>query len=258
MMICVMIGVIINPRNGDVKMIALGTIINVGAVIVGGFLGMLLHGGLKEKYKQTLMQALGLSTMFIGLSGALKGMFTIHGNMIDTQGSIILIASLVVGSLIGEWIDVIHKMQRFGEWLQVKVKAKNNDHFVEGFVTTSLVICVGAMAIVGALQDGLSGDPSMLITKSILDFVIVLIFASTLGVGTIFSAIPLGIYQGSITIFATLIAPILSETMISNLSFIGSVLIFGVGINLAFGDRVKVGNMLPSLIIVVILSLFNF
>lgn len=238
-------------------MIGLGTIVNVLAVICGSFIGMLCNGGLKQRFQDILMQVLGLATMFIGASGALKGIFVFHGETIETTGTMLMIISLVVGALIGEWINIEKRMEHFGEWLKVKVKGRDNQRFVEGFVTASLVICVGAMAVVGALQDGLTGDASMLYTKSILDFVIVLIFAATLGSGVLFSAIPLGIFQGSITLFAKFIEPILSDQMINNLSFVGSILIFGVGVNLSFGNKFKVGNMLPALIIVVICTIFS-
>ena len=201
------------------------------------------------------MQELGLSTLFIGVSGALKGMFTVNGEGLETGGAMVLILSLVLGALIGEGINIEKQFERFGEWLKRKVKSNGDSRFVEGFVTASLVICVGAMAVVGSLQDGLTGDASMLYTKAILDFVIVLVLASALGKGVLFSALPLGILQGSITLFAGVIAPVLSDRMIDNLSFIGSALIFCVGINLCFGKKIKVGNLLPALVIAVLAAL---
>ncbi len=238
-------------------MIGLGTIVNVLAVIIGGSIGLIFNGGLKKRYQDILMQALGLSTIFIGVSGTLKGMFRIIGDTIETSGTMIMIVSLVVGALIGELIDIEKRMEQFGEWLKNRVKGNSHPKFVEGFVTSSLIICVGAMAVVGSLQDGLTADASMLYTKSALDFVVVLISASTLGIGVLFSAIPLGIYQGLITVFARFIEPVLTDVMVANLSFVGSVLIFGVGVNLAFGKKFKVGNMLPAIVIVVICSLFG-
>ncbi len=237
-------------------MVGIGTLVNVIAVILGSGIGLLFNGGLKKRFQDILMQVLGLSVIFIGASGALKGMFVLKDSTIETTGSMLLILSLVIGSFLGEWINIEGKMEQFGEFIKQKVKGNNNPKFVEGFVSTSLVTCVGAMAIVGALQDGLMRDPSMLFTKSILDGVIAIIFASTLGIGVLFSVIPLALYQGAITIFAKFIEPILTDTMISNMSFVGSVLIFGIGVNLAFGKKFKVGNMLPALIIVIISSLF--
>lgn len=230
-------------------MIGLGTIANTIAVIVGSGIGMIIKGGLKQKYQDILMQALGLATMFIGASGAMKGMLTIIDQGLETQGSFLLIGSLVFGALVGEWIDIEYRLEQLGEFFKRKVNVKGESTFVEGFVTSALVICVGAMAIVGSLQDGLQGDASTLFAKAILDFAIVMVFASTLGIGVMFSAIPLAIYQGSMTIFATFLKPLLTDIVISNLSFVGSVLIFAVGINLCFGKKIKVGNLIPAMII---------
>lgn len=230
-------------------MIGLGTIVNTLAVIIGSCIGLVIKGGLKERYQQIIMQALGLATMFIGASGAMSGMLTIIDNGLQTQGSMLLIASLVFGALVGEFLNIELRLEQLGMWLKSKVNVKNDTTFVEGFVTSALVICVGAMAIVGALQDGLQGDPSTLFAKAILDFIIVMVFASTLGIGVTFSALPLFVYQGSITIFASFLKPFLTEIVIANLSFVGSVLIFAVGINLCFGNKIKVANLLPAMIV---------
>jgi len=230
-------------------MIGLGTIVNTLAVIVGSGIGLIIKGGLKERYQQIIMQALGLATIFIGASGAMSGMLKVIDKGIETQGSMLLIGSLVFGAVVGEFLNIELRLEQLGNWLKRKVHMKNDTTFVEGFVTSALVICVGAMAIVGALQDGLQGDPSTLLAKAVLDFIIVMVFASTLGIGVTFSAIPLFVYQGSITIFASFLRPFLTETVILNLSFIGSVLIFAVGINLCFGNKIKVANMLPAMII---------
>jgi len=234
-----------------------GTIVNVLAVILGSCIGLVFNGGLKQRFQDTLMQALGMATIFIGASGALKGMLAVNGTSLEVGGTMVMIISLVIGSLIGEAINIEQKMENAGLWLKSRIKTgKGSETFVEGFVTASLVTCVGAMAVVGALQDGLTGDAAMLYTKSILDFVIVIIFSSTLGIGVLFSAIPLGLYQGGITLFAGFIEPFMSEQMISNLSFVGSILIFGIGVNLAFDKKIKVGNMLPSILVVIVCSLF--
>lgn len=230
-------------------MIGLGTIVNTLAVIVGSGIGLVIKGGLKERYQQIIMQALGLSTIFIGASGAMSGMLKVIDHGLETQGSMLLIGSLVFGALVGEFLNIELRLEQLGNWLKEKVNVKNDTTFVEGFVTSALVICVGAMAIVGSLQDGLQGDPSTLFAKAILDFIIVMVFASTLGIGVTFSALPLFIYQGSMTLFASLLKPFLTETVILNLSFIGSVLIFAVGINLCFGNKIKVANLLPAMII---------
>jgi len=230
-------------------MVGLGTIVNMAAIIVGGSFGMLIKGGLKQKIQDTLMQACGLATIFIGIEGTLSGMFTVTNGSIETSGTLLLICSLVIGGLIGEAIDLEEKMDHLGEKLKVLVKVQNDTKFVDGFVTSALIVCVGAMAVVGSIQDGLTGDTSMLYVKALLDGIIILIFASVFGIGAIFSALPLGIYQGSITLCAVLIAPYLTSTLISELSYIGSALIFAVGINISFGKKFKVGNLLPAIIV---------
>lgn len=228
----------------------LGTIANVAAVVAGGLLGLLVKNGLKQRFQDILIKALGLSTIFLGIAGALTGLLDISADgEIATTGTAVLIASLVGGSLIGEWINIERWLERFGEWLKRKAKSENDTGFVNGFITTSLVICVGAMAVVGSIQDGLTGNASMLYAKAALDGVIVMIFASTYGKGAIFSAIPVGIFQGAITLLAGLIAPLLGEAVIAGLSFVGSALIFCVGVNLVFGNKFKVANMLPALLI---------
>lgn len=231
----------------------LGTIINVIAVIVGGCAGLCMKKGLKKRFQDILMQACGVAVVFIGAVGALPGLLSVsESGVMETQNTMLLIFSLVIGAVIGEAIDIEMRMEQFGTWLKAKVGAEGEATFVEGFVTTSLIICVGAMAIVGSLQDGLTGDYTLLVSKAVLDAVIVMVFAATLGVGAVFSALSIGIFQGSITILAVFISKYVTDTMISYLSFIGSVLIFCVGINLLFGKKIKVGNLLPSLIVPVI------
>ncbi|MCD8197895.1 MAG: DUF554 domain-containing protein [Lachnospiraceae bacterium] len=226
----------------------LGTIINVLAVLAGGGIGLVVRGGMKQRYQDIMMQALGMATIFVGIVGALQGMLTVEDGSLGSQGTLLLVLSLTIGGLAGEFLNIEEKLEQFGEWLKRKVHAEQNARFVEAFVTTSLVVCVGAMAIVGALEDGLSGDASMLIIKSALDFAIVIVFASTLGVGSLFSAIPIAIWEGGITLAATLIAPFLSDALITDLSAVGSVLIFGVGVNLLFDRKIRVDNLLPALL----------
>ena len=227
----------------------LGTIINVAAVVAGSMVGMLIRTGLKQRFQDILIQACGLATMFIGIAGTLAGLLKVVDGGVETQNTMLLVFSLVIGGLLGECIDIELRLDHLGVRLQHLAKADNNSMFVEGFVTASLVICVGAMAIVGSIQDGLTGDYSMLCAKAVLDMVIVMVFASTMGIGVLFSALPLGIYQGLITLCAVLIAPFLSEGLIQNMSFVGSALIFYVGYNLIFGKKIKVGNLLPAILI---------
>lgn len=230
-------------------MTGIGTIVNVAAIVVGGLIGYKLKGGLKEHYQEAVVKTLGLCTLFIGAAGGLSGMLAVQGDKLVSGDTLGMILSLVLGTLIGEFFDFDGKMERLGQWLKEKASRGEDSRFVEGFVTASLTVCIGAMAIVGSLQDALSGDPSTLFTKSILDFMIVMIFASTYGKGAIFSALPVGVLQGSVTLCAGLLAPLFSDGVIANLSFLGSILIFCVGVNLAFGNRFRVANMLPALVL---------
>ena len=215
----------------------LGTIVNVAAVLIGSGFGIFIKGGIKEKTQQILVQACGLATLFIGIGGALEQMLAVDSEGIHTQGTLLLICSLVIGGFLGQCLDIESRLDLLGEKIKGLVKAKNDSRFVDGFVTSSLVICVGAMAVVGSIQDGLTGD------------------YSTMGIGVLFSAVALGIYQGAITLLAVFIAPYMTETMISSMSMVGSVLIFGVGINLLWEKKLRVGNLLPALLVPIMYDL---
>ncbi|MDF2943996.1 MAG: putative rane protein [Herbinix sp.] len=232
-------------------MVGLGTLANMAAIVIGATIGIIIKGGLKQRFQDTIMNALGLAVMFIGISGALQGLFIVNVNGLETKNLMLMIISLAVGALIGEIIDVEARLERMGELIKnsLKVKGVKGQNFVEGFVTSSLLFCIGAMAIIGSLRDGLSGDASMLYAKALIDGTVALFFASTLGVGVIFSIIPLGIYQGGITLSAKYIEPYLSDQLIANISFIGSILIFGIGINMIFGKKIKCGNLLPAVLV---------
>lgn len=236
-------------------MFGLGTIINTLAVIVAGALGLFLKNGIKPRFQQILMQANGLAVIFIGISGVMQHMLVVENNAISTKGTMLLIFSLVIGALLGEWINIESKMDHLGEKIKAAVKMPNDNRFVDGFVTTSLIICVGAMAIVGSMQDGLTGDSSMLIAKSLLDFVIVIILTATYGIGSAFSALPIFLYQGSITLLAAFFGSIISDNLIAELSFVGSALIFCVGVNLIREKTFRVANMLPALLVPVVVEL---
>ncbi len=234
----------------------IGTVVNVLAILVGGGIGYVIKGGLKPHYQDAIMKILGVCTLFIGATGALPGMMQVQGGSLASGDTLGLILSLVIGVLIGEFLDFEGKLERLGEWLRAKASRGEDNKFVEGFVTTSLVVCIGAMAIVGAMQDALSHDPSTLFTKSILDFMMVMICTSTYGKGALFSALPVGVLQGGVTICASLLAPVFSAQVIASLSHLGSVMIFCLGCNLAFGTKFRVANMLPALVVGGILSSF--
>ena len=238
-------------------MIGLGTIVNTAAVVLGGGLGLLLKNGIAKKFETILMQALGLATVFIGAGGVLKYMLVVEDGNIATRGTMLLIFSLVIGCILGQLLDIESQMEKLGIRLKTAVRIKNDNRFVEGFVNTSLIICVGAMAIVGAMEDGLSGDSSTLIAKAVLDFALVVILASTYGVGAMFSAIPIFVYQGAITVIAAMFGAVISDVLIGELSFVGSALIFCVGVNLVREKTFRVANMLPALLIPLVVELWR-
>jgi len=228
-------------------MIGLGTLVNFAAIAIGGAAGSLVKNGLSQRFRTIIMQAIGLSVMIIGISGALQGMYAvIGGGKLDRQFIMTMIFSLVIGGIIGEWINIEDKLGRIGQWFQKKL-VKGESNFAEGFVTASLVYCVGAMAIVGSLEDGLTGNTSTLFAKSILDGVSAIVFAATLGIGVSFSALSVLLYQGSITLLAGFIKPWLNDIVISQISLVGSVLILGIGISMLEIKKIKVGNMLPAI-----------
>ncbi len=233
-------------------MIGMGTVVNVLAIVVGGCIGLLLKGGLKERCQQAIIKSLGLCTLFLGVSGALPGLLRTENGLltgVSIRETLGMILALALGTLIGEWIGFEAGMERLGSWLKERASHSGDNLFIQGFVTASLTVCIGAMAIVGSIQDGLSGDPSTLFTKSILDFLIVMIFSSAYGRGAVFSALPVGVLQGCVTLCAGLLSPVFSQPVVDNLSFLGSILIFCVGVNLAFGSKFRVANMLPSLVV---------
>ena len=239
------------------NMIGIGTIVNTLAVIAGSTIGIIAKKGLSERFQDQIMKTLGLATMFIGIGCTLQEMLVItEEGKLSTSGIMIMILSLVIGSIVGELLRIEDKLEGIGDRMKKTKLFGGETKFTEGFVTATLVVCVGAMAIVGSLRDGLEGDPSLLFSKSILDFISTMIFASTLGIGVLCSAIPMAIYQGLITVLAGVIGEYLTEQIISDMSLVGSVMIFAVGINLFFGKKVKVGNMLPALLVPVIYGIF--
>ncbi|MDO5574509.1 MAG: DUF554 domain-containing protein [bacterium] len=236
-------------------MFGLGTIVNTVGIILGGLVGLIFKKGLKPRFQSILTDAIGLAVIFMGASGALAGMLQITKNGLETAGTMMIIFSLVLGAVVGEAINLDYRLEQFGSWLKKKFSKKADPLFVEGFVTASCTVCIGAMAIVGSLEDGLTGDASMLYAKTVLDAIIIMVYVSSFGKGAIFSAIPVFLLQGSVTIFAALIAPLMTETAIANLSMTGSMLIFCIGTNLLFHTKIKVANLLPALIFVIIYGL---
>lgn len=232
-------------------MIGFGTILNTLAIVAGGLLGGLFGRFLGENVQDGVIKACGISTLFIGLSGTLEKMLSVENGVVVSSGSMLIIACLVIGGIAGELLDIEGGFERFGSWLKIKSGNAKDKRFVEAFVTASLTVCIGAMAIVGSIADGLTGDYSILATKSILDLVIIMVMSCSLGKGAVFSAIPVAILQGSITVLAGLLRPIMTTGALNNLSLVGNVLIFCVGINLVWGKHVKVANLLPGIVVAV-------
>ena len=232
-------------------MYGLGTIINVAAIVVGGLFGMFFGRFIGERHRDTLCKACGLSVIFIGAAGAFKGMFSVTDGKIVYGGDFLIVGCLALGALVGELVNIEGGFERFGAWLKKKTRSTGDNNFIEGFVSASFTVCIGAMAIVGSINDGLYGDATVLITKAILDFIIIMVMAASLGKGTVFSAIPVAILQGGVTVLSVLIKPIMTETALLYLSVVGNMLIFCVGINLVFGKKIKVANLLPAIIFAV-------
>ncbi len=230
----------------------LGTIINTAAIVAGGAGGALFGRFLKENVQDTLTKCCGVSTLFIAVTGALEQMLTVENGAVVSHGAMLVIGCLTIGAVIGELLDLEGAFERFGEWLKQKTGNAKDKRFVDAFVTASLTVCIGAMAIVGSIEDGITGNYSILATKSVLDFIIIMVMSCSMGRGAVFSAIPVAILQGSITALAGLLRPVMTAAALANLSMVGSVLIFCVGVNLVWGKKVRVANLLPAIVVAVI------
>lgn len=244
-------------REGSV-MVGFGTLINCAGIIVGGVLGLLFGRAIKQNIQQALTMVCGIGTLFIGISGALEEMLYVQGDRVAADGTMLIVGCLSIGTFLGELLNIEGAFERFGEWLKHKTGNSEDNRFVEAFVTASLTVCIGAMAIVGAIEDGISGDFSILSTKAILDLVIIMVMTCAMGKGCLFSAIPVAFLQGSITLISGLLRSLMTASALTNLSMIGSILIFCVGVNLVWGKRIRVANMLPAVILGVIAAFLPF
>lgn len=236
----------------------LGTIINAAAIVLGCTLGTQLRRGLNDRLQDALMKACGVVTIFIGVSGVLTRMLVIENGALTSYGAMLLLASLILGSLAGELLNIEAWFDRIGEAIRKKFSrsGQNDGRFVDGFVNASLTVCIGAMAIVGAIQDGVSGDYSMLAAKAALDFIIVMVLASVYGAGAGFSALPVAVIQGGITLIAAICGSFVGDALVRDVSLVGSALVFCVGVNIAFGKKFRVGNMLPAVLVPILWNLF--
>ena len=239
-------------------MIGLGTIINVAAIIAGGVIGIVGGKWLSERCQETLIRSMGICVMVVGLAGALEKMLSVDSGKLTSGGTMMLVISMAIGALVGEVLDLDRRMEGFGRWLREKSGNGKDNLFLDAFITATMTVCIGAMAIVGAVEDGINGNYTILAAKALMDFVIILVMASSLGKGCIFSAIPVGIFQGSVTLLARLVEPLLTVAALDNLSLVGSVLIFCVGINLIWKNTIRVANLLPALIVAIAYALLGF
>lgn len=222
-------------------MILLGSIVNAAAIVLGATLGTLLKKGLPKRFGDLVIATLGLFTVVLGVSFAMK-----------TEHSLIVIFSLLLGAAIGEWIDIEKRLDSFGNMVQSKLKGFKGN-FSQGFVTASLLFCVGSLAIMGSLQSGLANNHNTLFTKSIMDGVISIVFASTLGIGVAASALPVFIYQGIITLLAAFLQPYLSAEVVLEMTATGGILLMGVGLNILEIKKIRVGNLIPAIFIPIII-----
>lgn len=222
----------------------LGTVVNAFAIIIGALCGICMKNRMKEQYKKTIMDGIGLSVLIIGIMGG-----------IQSSNVILVICSIVIGTFIGELIGIEKKLEQLGNFLQSKLGGKDSN-FSNAFVTASLIYCVGAMAIVGSLEAGMKHNYETLFAKSILDGISAIVFASTLGIGVAFSSVAVFCYQGSITLLATVLSTVLTKGIINEMSAVGGVLIMAIGINLLELKQIKIGNMLPAIFIPILYQFF--
>ena len=240
-------------------MIGTGTLINTACIVCGGLAGHFTGRLFRKKEQQdALTRACGVSVLFIAIAGAMEGMLKVEGSSVTGGKSMLIVLCIALGTMIGEMLGIEDGFERFGEWLKQKTGNGGDAQFVQAFVTASLTVCIGAMAIVGAIEDGISGDWSVLAVKSVLDLIIVAVMTASMGKGCAFSAIPVFLFEGGITLLARLIAPVMTDLAVSYLSLIGSILIFCVGINLVFGKKVRVANMLPAVVLAVLAAYLPF
>ncbi len=222
----------------------IGTFVNAGAIVIGSIIGLLIHSRLSEKIKKIVFQAIGLFTIFLGIDMALK-----------SDKYLIMIFSLVIGAILGEWINLELLTEKLGDKLKSKIHT-DNERFTEGLVTAFLMFCMGSMSILGAFQEGFSGNTDLLFTKSVLDGFSAIILSASLGFGVMLAIIPLIIYQGGLTFFAAGLEKYLTNTVVNQISAVGGILLIGLGISILDIKKIKVLNMVPALIIVAILSYF--
>lgn len=232
-------------------MFGFGTVLNSASIVLGGGIGLFAGKLFRAEARESIQRACGVSVLFIAIAGAMEGMLRVQGGALSSGKSMLVVLCLALGTMLGELLGIERGFEAFGQWLKKKTGSGADTGFVGAFVTASLTVSIGAMAIVGAIQDGLLGDWSTLAVKSVLDAIIVAVMASSMGKGALFSAIPVFVFEGAITLLARLVAPVMTQTATAYLSLIGSVLIFCVGVNLVWDKRLRVANMLPAVVLAI-------
>ena len=234
-----------------------GTIVNVITVIIGGFIGILLKKNIKSEIMDNVMKAEGVAVLIIGMNGGLTNMLSVgEGGKIVDNGGLVLLISLALGAFIGEVLKIDDRLNGLGTWVEKKVRS---DGLSKGFISAFVIFCVGSMSIIGAVNDGLSGDSSVLLVKSTLDFITAMVLASTMGIGVVFACVPLFAYQGMISLFASYIKPVIesSPEMMIQFSMVGYAIIMCIGINFIAGPKIKTANLLPAMLVPVMCNLFK-
>ncbi|WP_419080425.1 DUF554 domain-containing protein [Phascolarctobacterium succinatutens] len=233
-------------------MLCLGTFINVASILAAGFIGNFTGKLFKANQQEALNKACGVSILFIAIAGAMEGMLKINNSNIVSGKAMLVVLCLAIGTVIGEIMGIERGFENFGTWLKRKTGNSGDVQFINAFVNASLTVSIGAMAIVGSIQDGLMNDYSTLAIKSVLDFVIIMVMTSSMGKGCAFSALPVFVFEGSMTLLARLLAPVMTATALAYLSLVGSILIFCIGVNLIWGQKFNVANMLPAVLLAVV------
>ena len=239
-------------------MFGFGTILNCIAIVAGGLLGMLFGRFLNSRLQDGLTKACGVSVLFIGIAGAMEKMLGVQGNSLTSSGTMLVVGCLALGTLLGELINIEAAFERFGQWLKQKTGNAKDGGFVDAFVNASFTVCIGAMAIVGSIEDGIRGNWSILAAKAILDLIIIMMMTCAMGKGCLFSAIPVGLLPGAVTLLAKILQPLMTDKAMWNVSMIGSILIFCVGVNLVWGKKLRVANMLPAVLLAIAAAFLPF
>jgi len=223
----------------------MGTLINAVAIIVGGALGLLFRKRFPERMTQTVLHVMGLFTLLVGVRMAIQG-----------EELIMVLISLALGAMLGEWMNIEDRLERFGLWLEARLHLTEQSP-AKGFINASLLFCVGSMAIVGSITEGLNGDRSILVTKAIMDGILSIAFAAGMGVGVLGSALPILLYQGSLTLLASKLQAFFTPPMIGELTSVGGVIVMGIGVNILGLKKVRVGNVIPALVIIILILYFK-